>query len=61
MKIVIVIFFFSLKKDNRTIGHDVTLVKDQCRLREEIGMKKTPKDESSRKQNEMGRTCAKNG
>ena len=24
--------FFSLKKDNRTRGHDVTLVKDQCRL-----------------------------
>ena len=24
--------FFSLKKDSRTIGHDVTLVKDQCRL-----------------------------
>ena len=26
------IFFFSLKKDNRTRGHEVTLVKDQCRL-----------------------------
>ena len=25
-------FFFSLKKDSRTRGHDVTLVKDQCRL-----------------------------
>ena len=24
--------FFSLKKYNRTRGHDVTLVKDQCRL-----------------------------
>ena len=24
--------FFSLKKDNRTIGHEVTLVKVQCRL-----------------------------
>ena len=24
--------FFSLKKDNRTRGHEVTLVKDQCRL-----------------------------
>ena len=23
--------FFSLKKDNRTRGHEVTLVKDQCR------------------------------
>ena len=23
---------FSLKKDNRTRGHEVTLVKDQCRL-----------------------------
>ena len=30
-------------------------------FREEICMKKTAKDESSRKQNEMGRTCAKNG
>ena len=26
------IYFFSLKKDNRTRGHKVTLVKDQCRL-----------------------------
>ena len=26
------IFFFSLKKDNRTRGHEVTLVNDQCRL-----------------------------
>ena len=25
-------FFFSFKKDNRTRGHEVTLVKDQCRL-----------------------------
>ena len=24
--------FFSLKKDSRTTGHEVTLVKDQCRL-----------------------------
>ena len=24
--------FFSLKKDNRTRGHEVTLAKDQCRL-----------------------------
>ena len=24
--------FFSLKKDNRARGHEVTLVKDQCRL-----------------------------
>ena len=24
--------FFSLKKDNRTRGHEVNLVKDQCRL-----------------------------
>ena len=24
--------FFSLKKDNRTRGHEVILVKDQCRL-----------------------------
>ena len=24
--------FFSLKKDNRTRGHEVTLIKDQCRL-----------------------------
>ena len=24
--------FFSLKKDNRTRGHEVKLVKDQCRL-----------------------------
>ena len=24
--------FFSLKKDSRTRGHKVTLVKDQCRL-----------------------------
>ena len=24
--------FFSLKKDNRTRGHEVTLVKNQCRL-----------------------------
>ena len=32
MKILIEIFCFSLKKDNRTRGHEVTLVKDQCRL-----------------------------
>ena len=25
-------FFFSLKKDDRTRGHEVTLVKDQCKL-----------------------------
>ena len=25
-------YFFSLKKDSRTRGHEVTLVKDQCRL-----------------------------
>ena len=31
MKILIEIFF-TLKKDNRTRGHEVTLVKDQCRL-----------------------------
>ena len=31
MKILIEMFF-SLKKDNRTRGHEVTLVKDQCRL-----------------------------
>ena len=24
--------FFSLKKDSRTRGHEVTFVKDQCRL-----------------------------
>ena len=30
MKILIEIF--SLKKDNRTIGHEVTFVKDQCML-----------------------------
>ena len=24
--------FFSLKKDSKTSGHEVTLVKDQCRL-----------------------------
>ena len=29
-------------------------------MREEIDMKKTPKDESSREQNEIGRICAKN-
>ena len=32
MRILIEIFFFSFKKDNRTRGHEVTLVKDQCRL-----------------------------
>ena len=31
MKILIEICFF-LKKDSRTRGHEVTLVKDQCRL-----------------------------
>ena len=31
MKILIEMFF-SLKKDIRTIGHDATLVNDQCRL-----------------------------
>ena len=31
-KILIEIFFFSLKKDNSIRGHEVTLVKDQCRL-----------------------------
>ena len=31
MKILIEIFF-SLKKDNRIRGHEVTVVKDQCRL-----------------------------
>ena len=31
MKTVIEMFF-SLKKDNRTRGQEVTLVKDQCRL-----------------------------
>ena len=31
MKILIEMFF-SLKKDNRTRGHEVKLVKDQCRL-----------------------------
>ena len=32
MKILIEICFFSLKKDSRTRGHEVKLVKDQCRL-----------------------------
>ena len=32
MKILIEIFFCSLKKDNRTRGLEVTLVKDQCGL-----------------------------
>ena len=32
MKIMIEIMFFSLKKDSRTRGHEVKLVKDQCRL-----------------------------
>ena len=31
-KILIQIVFVSLKKDNRARGHEVTLVKDQCRL-----------------------------
>ena len=32
MKILIEIFVFSFEKDSRTRGHEVTLVKDQCRL-----------------------------
>ena len=32
MKILIEMFFFSPKKDSRTRGHEVTFVKDQCRL-----------------------------
>ena len=32
MEILIEISFFSLKKDSRTRGHEVKLVKDQCRL-----------------------------
>ena len=32
MKILIEIFFFSLKKNNQTRGHEVTIVKEQCRL-----------------------------
>ena len=32
MKKLIEICFFSLKKDSRTRGHGVKLVKDQCRL-----------------------------
>ena len=31
MKLLIEMFF-SLKKDSRTRGHDLKLVKDQCRL-----------------------------
>ena len=29
---ILIEIFFSLKKDNRNRGHEVTLVKDQCRL-----------------------------
>ena len=29
---ILIEIFFSLKKDNRTRRHEVTLVKDQCRL-----------------------------
>ena len=32
MKILIEMCFFSLKKDSKTRGYEVTLVKDQCRL-----------------------------
>ena len=32
MKIFYRNMFFSLKKDSRTRGHEVKLVKDQCRL-----------------------------
>ena len=32
MKIMIEICFFSLKKDSRSRGHEVKLIKDQCRL-----------------------------
>ena len=32
MTILVEIIVFPLKKDNRTRGHEVTLVKDQCRL-----------------------------
>ena len=32
MKIIHINIFFSLKIDSRTTGHEVTLVKDQCRL-----------------------------
>ena len=32
MEILIEICFFSLNKDSRTGGHEVELVKDQCRL-----------------------------
>ena len=32
MKILIEIFFFSLKNHSRTRGHEITLVKDQCRF-----------------------------
>ena len=32
IQILIEIFFLTQKKDNRTRGHEVTLIKDQCRL-----------------------------
>ena len=32
MEILIDIVFFSLKKDSKTRGHKVTLLKDRCRL-----------------------------
>ena len=32
MKTLIEIFFFSFNKNNTTRGHELTLVKDQCRL-----------------------------
>ena len=32
MGMKILIYFFLLKKDSGTRGHEVTLVKDQCRL-----------------------------
>ena len=32
MKILIEICFFSLKKDSRIRGHEVKLLKDQCKL-----------------------------
>ena len=32
MKILIEIFFFSIKEERRTRGHGITLAKKQCRL-----------------------------
>ena len=29
---ILIDIFFSFKKDNRSRGHEVTLVKDQCKL-----------------------------